>query len=361
MSMGISTEFTFPMGHYTMKYAAFAILFTLAAGNLRADTVAIKGGSMLTGTIVAVDDTTVQIDTSFAGVITVKRDQIIDLSISELRYYTLQSGSTLLGRVRKSGGRTVITTDNGQLDITEDVITGSWGKDEESLQVQALKAKMSGLDRTWKYDIAADLAGKTGNTDRLSTGGTISATLKGPNDKLNFYAGGNRARENDVLSNKEAYGGIDYEQTFAGKNSWYTRARLEYDAIELLDLRTTVAVGWGYYFFNNPEREFRGRLGLQFQHEAFTTGRSESSPGLDAGVFHRIELGKTTLTSEITITPAFEDFGRYQFNHETSWNIPLSEENWSLRLGARNDYNSMPTPSTERLDTSYFAKLALSL
>jgi len=66
------------------------------------------------------------------------------MSISEERFYSLQSGSTLLGRLDQNPDRTTIETSNGKVVISGDTITGSWGKDEESPKVQAMKAELSG-------------------------------------------------------------------------------------------------------------------------------------------------------------------------------------------------------------------------
>ena len=43
---------------------------------------------------------------------------------------------------------------------------------------------------------------------------------------------------------------------------------------------------------------------------------------------------------------------------ENAGEIPLTdEEDWKLRLGVRNQYDSMPVGGAERLDTYYFANI----
>ncbi|MFT5128232.1 MAG: putative salt-induced outer membrane protein YdiY, partial [Rhodothermales bacterium] len=178
-------------------------------------------------------------------------------------------------------------------------------------------------------------------------------------DTLKFFASGKRARDNSVISEKELKGGVDYEQKIRDKWSWYTRLGLEYDVIELLDLRTTAAAGFGYQVFDTPEHSLRLRTGLQYKHESYADGRNESAPGLDLGINHRLKLGPAMLATDVTYTPAFEDFTRYNLLHTTSLDWPLSET-WSLRLGVENDYNSQPVIGTKRLDTSYFMRAVLS-
>ncbi|MFM1547771.1 MAG: YdiY family protein [Lentisphaeria bacterium] len=343
-----------------MKHIKLFLVLALAATSSWADMVRIEDGSVLHGTVVGVDGEVVHIHTSFGGVIKVSAGQVVGLSISKERFYSLQSGSTLLGRLEKTPDRTTIETSNGTVVISGDTISGSWGKDEESPKVLAMKAELSGKLRQWKFDVGVDIAGKTGNSERISTGGSVNAILQGPTDKLHLSGRGNRTKENDVLSTKEAYGSIDYETLIKGNNSWYVRMGMEYDVIELLDLRTTAALGWGYYFHNQSDRHLRGRLGLQYKHESFNDDRTESSPGLDIGLSHKARLGTTALVTDVTATPAFDDFNRYQIKHATNWDIPLPQENWKLQLGIRDDYNSMPVAGVKRLDISYFATLVMA-
>lgn len=67
------------------------------------------------------------------------------------------------------------------------------------------------------------------------------------------------------------------------------------------------------------------------------------------------------LVSAAAYTPALDEFGDYRANHETALEIPLARSDaWKLRLGVETDYTSRPAAGRERLNTAYFAQLALA-
>lgn len=321
------------------------------------DTLTTNDGSVINGTLGAISEARVTITTPFAGDIVVARDQVAGMTSDADRYYKLKSGSTLFGKLSQQGNQRQIVTVDGAMAVNEGAIAASWGPEEDSPELAAVKAAQV-APREWKYELGINIGGKTGNSEKTAFGGRLNATLAGPDDTLKFFASGKRARDNSVLSEKELKGGGDYEQKIRDKWSWYTRLGLEYDAVELLDLRTTAAAGFGYQVFDTPDHSLRLRTGLQYKHESYSDGRSESSPGLDLGLSHRIKLGPTTLANDVTHTPAFEDFNRYQLLHTSSLDWPISEA-WSLRAGVENDYNSMPVAGTKRLDTTYFMHAVL--
>jgi putative salt-induced outer membrane protein YdiY len=273
----------------------------------------------------------------------------------------LASGSILLGKLQPQNGQLMVETVNGALDISNDRIVGLWQEGEASPRERELQAAVAATARNWAYELSAGLTGKTGNTERLATSARLTAALTSPEDKLLFYASGDRAEENQRTTSKELRGGIDYEYVHTSGHSWYVRSELEYDEIEALDLRATAAAGYGYYFLRKPMHELRGRLGLSYLYESYTDGTTESSPGLDAGLLHRWDLGEsTTLHNSVTYTPSFDDFGRFVLDHESSLEFDLAtERDLALRLGVAHQYSSKPVAGKDRLDTTYFARLVL--
>ena len=340
-----------------MRKLPAILLAALFANFAIADTLTTKDGSVINGTLGAISDGSVTITTPFAGDITVARDQVSGMTSDADRYYKLKSGNTLFGKLSQQGNQRQIITPDGAMAVNDGAIAASWGAGEDSPDLAAVKAAQV-APREWKYELGINIDGRTGNSEKTAFGGSLNAVLAGPDDTLQFFASGKRARDNGVLTEKELKGGVDYEQKIRDQWSWYTRLGLEYDAVELLDLRTTAAVGLGYQVFDGPDHALRLRTGLQYKHESYSDGRSESAPGLDAGLNHMIKLGPATLATDVTYTPAFEDFNRFNLLHTTSLDWPLSEA-WSLRTGVEHDYNSQPSPGTERLDTTYFMRAVL--
>ena len=326
-----------------------------------ADTVETTNGSVLVGTITLVADGQVHIDTDFAGPLAVPQDKVAGLGTDAARVVSLASGNVLVGPIVRQAGRATVQTALGELDITEDAIVALWSEGDDSPQVAALKKTAAAAAAKWDYEATVDIAGKTGNTERLGTAGSFTATRVGPDDKLIFSAAGERIEDEGRTTSKELQGGIDYERIFAKRHAWYARVFLEYDEFELLDLRTTAAAGYGYYFLRREDHVLRGRIGALVRHESYADGTDDQTVGIDLGLHHLLRLTEwSKLVTDVTCTPSIEDFEDYRVNHETSLEVPLGMSDlWKLRLGVSNDYNSRTTGGTEHLDSAYFARLVL--
>ena len=327
------------------------------ATSLRADTVELDNGSKITGTIVSITAENVQIETDFAGTLTLERARVTSFSSSSPVFVSLQSGSKLYGTVQATAETTTVETQDGTMNVKPDSLLAVWPMDGKDPLAPAPPAV-----RKWSYAGSFDLVGKTGNTERISLGGGIKATLAGPEDKLVFYGRGARAKDSGVKTVEEIIGGMDFERLFpGGKHSWYTRVELENDTIEQIDLRTMAGLGYGYYFLNQPEHVLRGRVGLIYRHEDYKYQESKSSPGLDFGLHHDIKLRDWgRLVTDATYTPSFEEFQDYRFYHESALELPLGATAWKLRLGVANEYNSKAPEDVEKLDTTYFTRLVLN-
>jgi putative salt-induced outer membrane protein YdiY len=207
--------------------------------------------------------------------------------------------------------------------------------------------------------VGADIGGRTGNSEKFNTGGRIRATLQGPTDRLLIYLRWLYSREDGEKSEDEITGGIDFESDFGDVHSWYARIELENDDIKDLDLRTTAALGYGYYFLKEPSHILRGRTGVMYRHESYANQDSEQTVGLDLGLHHMYKFSDYwKLVNDITYTPSFEDIHDYRIYHESAFEVPLARSDiWKLQLGVRNEYDSQPADDSERLDTYYFSQL----
>ena len=337
------------------------VSFTLSLAELTADTVYLKDGSRLVGRITEMREGQVRLDTDFAGVLQIDRDKVLSFTMASQRKIALESGNILVGTVKRVNEGTHIATSMGDIDISDETVTALWMADEPSPKVRELEREAETYKGTWSYEAAADLSGKSGNTDRFSTSGEFTATLKRLSDRLKFFGAYEKTEEEGQETVDEIEGGIDFERYVTRRHSWYTRVGLEQDDVEGLDLRTEAAFGYGYYWLRSKAHELRTRTGLLLRHESYEGGRNEQSLAFDLGLHHMSELNKRLkVINDITYTPAVDDYGNYRIDHESSLETPLGGSDiWKLRLGVANEYNSQPGPSARKLDTSYFVRLVL--
>lgn len=324
-----------------------------AASTALADTVEIKNGARIVGKITRIDSGAITVDTDFAGTLTIKQTEVASFSTDAPIAVRLASGTRFDGRVSGgSGGALQIAGDDGTISTSVDRIAASWGAG----------AVDPAVDRRWSYEAGVDIAGKTGNSEQLGTAAQLRAVLKTAQDTLQFYSNYNRQVADGVKAADQLKLGVDYQNNFSGKLSWYVRDEGGFDRVKDIDLYNIAAAGLGFDIIREPQRTMTGRFGLSFRYEGYRDAVTPDvkSAGLDVGLNNDLDFGISKLVTRLAYVPAFDDFGNYRVTHESYFQIPLASPAWKLRLGLSNDYNSQPPPGVEKLDTAYFTRLVLN-
>lgn len=328
-------------------------LVLLGAGSLVADTVEIKNGARIVGKITKIDGGSVVVSTDYAGTITIKQAQVVSIATDAPIAVRLASGTRFDGQVTAGpGGSIQIAGSDGTITTTMEKVAASWtaGKVDPA------------VDRHWDYEASVDVSGKTGNKEQLGTAAELRATLKTTQDTLQVYSMYNRQVSDGAKSADQLKLGIDYSNNFAGRYSWYMRDEGGFDRVKDIELYNIAALGLGRDLVKRPDQTLTGRLGLSFRYEGYKNPVTPDvkSAGLDLGINSDMQFGDSRLVTRIAYVPTFEDFANYRFTHESYYQIPLTHPAWKLRIGVSNDYNSMPPPRVEKLDTAYFTRLVLN-
>jgi hypothetical protein len=334
------------------RVAAFLSL-SLSVGSLLADTVEIKNGARIIGKITKIDAGSVVVQTDYADKITIKQSQVVSIATDAPIAIRLASGTRFDGTVTAgAGGGIQIAGSDGTISTTMDKVAASW----------AAGAVDPLVDRHWAYEASVDISGKTGNTEQIGTAAELRATLKTTQDTLQFYSSYNRQVSQGAKSADQLKVGVDYQNNFAGRYSWYMRDEGGFDRVKDVELYNIAAAGVGFDIVKQPKRTLTGRTGLSFRYEGYRNPITPDvkSAGLDLGLNSDLDFGHSKLVTRISYVPTFEDFGNYRFMHESFYQIPLAHPAWKLRLGVSNDYNSQPPRGVEKLDTAYFTRLVLN-
>lgn len=347
--------------NFLRRAAAIGALAGLAIGapRLLADVVETTNGSVLHGKIVASEDGVIKIDTEFAGVVTIKQDQVKTITTDAPINVALKDGTNTKGSLDTAGSTLRVNTPTGVLSTETSAVTAVWRDGDKSPADKALDA----LRRKWTYQVAFDLNGKQGNTKRMFIGTDFQAVLKSSDDRLAFYGRYARGEENDSTTQDEGKGGVDYSNFFTEKMSWYVRTELGFDRTKDLDLRSQTAAGIGYSFQKKKNWSLEGRVGINYRFENYAGALEDfDSAGIDLGLINRYDFSWGRMTNTITATPSFNDFSNYVLLHESALEIPFgTAEFWKLRFGIRNDFTSdPPNPDLKKHDWSYFSQLVLT-
>lgn len=344
-------------GTNASKALGLVVLAAAGVAFVRGDVVETKSGARITGTVQSIDGSAIVIDTDFAGEIRVKQQEVVSVVTEKPLTIRLASGTTLVGVLRSDGANRsvqVVGTD-GVLTTSIDKVAATWAPGGKDPAVAA-------LERSWAYEAAVDVTGKTGNREQLGTAFSFRATLATPQDSLQFYAAYDRQEVDGDKSADQLEVGVDYQNNFSGKYSWYVRDEGGFDRVKEIELYNVAAAGFGYDLIKQSKQTLTTRIGLSFRYEGYESPGTENlkSAGLDFGLNHKYVFDFGTVVNRLSYVPTFEDFANYRATHESFLEMPFSAAQWKLRLGLSNDYNSKPSAGVEKLDTTYFTRLVLS-
>ena len=321
-----------------------------------ADVVETRDGARLVGTITAIDGTAVSLKTDYAGDLTIKQSEVVSVTTDAPRFFRLAGGTVMQGTLRPGqSGQLQLAGPDGTVATEVSQLAASWAPTEEDPAVTALR-------RRWKYEAGVDISGKSGNSTQVGTALSGRAILKTAQDALEFYTAYNRQKSDGVKSADQFKLGVDYQNNFAGRTSWYMRDEGGFDRIKGIELYNVAAAGLGYDFIKKENQTLTGRAGLSYRYEGYDDPSAEdvSSAGLDFGLKHDLTRDNWSVSNSLSFTPAFDDFGNYRVIHDSGFEMPIAASKWKFRVGLGNDYTSQPPPGREKLDTTYYTRLILN-
>ena len=329
----------------------------LLAGYAAADTLELKGGDHLSGTIESITTAKVVLATAYAGKITINRSVVLRIVTDHPVNVAMVNGDHVAGKLDTApDGVLTIDTAYGRLQVTNTLaLATTWlaGAPDPTLPPGYV----------WKYSLAFDLAGKSGNSRSILFGGVADAIMSGPDTDLKFYAKGAYGKSDDNVSDNRVLGGFDFERRYSGHQSWYVRDELQRDDVQGIRFRNTLAGGYGYYFFRQEDRDLRLRAGVGHTYTSYTDPlqTDESSMSLDSGLHYREQVSEGIIwLTDIVFQPAMDNFANYFATHESKLAVPLKVPNLSQEFGMSNQYESQPGADKKKLDTTYFTRTRLS-
>jgi len=336
-----------------MKSLQIATLsLAISVSSVLADSIQLKDGSSIQGTIIAIQDNTVIILTSFAGEIKVMQDQVVSLSSQEALSIKLDDGQKVTGPIASSqAGSVKVDTGKGITTTSIDNINSVWAAGAEDPELAALRPQ-------WKTSLGFDLNGKTGNSEQFFLATRLDSERATPDSLLKLYAAVYQTKNEGIKTEERLLGGIRFDHYFSKTLGWYLREEIEQDRIKNLDFRATTSLGIIYRLKNETNHKLSLRGGPGYQYESYTTNRNESSLIGDLGLnWYYDYKGLFQITSDLSTIPNFSNMEDFQIYHDTGINLPFKEQSWGLRIGVSNVYDNEPEAGKRELDTTYYTRL----
>lgn len=241
-----------------------AAIMTFWAGGLQADVVMLDDGSRLVGTIDQLTATEAQMSNTFAGNLNVPRGRIVGIETEAPVTVQLDDGAYLTARLTESeqGTLTLQVAETGTRAVDLGGVRGVYRDDPQTLQQQRLAVRVSG-------DTNVGISLTSGNTDTENfrvDGRVITRTLK------NRYTltGEFNQEESEGVKIKENWNSlVKYDHFVSERWFWFNSASFESDQFKDLDLRSAIAAGMGYQFFETDDRILSVEFGPSYIDENF--------------------------------------------------------------------------------------------
>ena len=338
-----------------MQQKIIAIIFALTALSTMADEVILKNGSIIKGKVIKVYLEKLIVETDFSPNIELDFDKVVSFTTDEEHSIKLSDGQILNGKISYQEKQISVQGEITQTNVESKHLAMLWDKGERAPDYVAP------FEEKWSTTGALDFNKSEGNTDESNLAVHLNVTKEGENDTLQFYGKYKRSETDGEKTDDERIVGTDYEYRYSEHNSWYVRSEFEEDEFEDLELRSTIAAGFGHYFYKEEKITLRNRLGLFYRNESYENSDDEETVGLDIGLhFKYLFVDFGNWYTDISFTPSIEDFADYRLDHESGLSLPVgSGDRWSIKLGVSHEYNSEPADDTEDLDTTYFSRLEL--
>ena len=342
-----------------MNKKRLVLCFATAAGALFADEIRLQDGGMFNGEILSISESSIEIQTDFAGTLQVDRTRISGFSADSPLFVRLANGEVRSGTISspQSGALEIAAAENTVRTPLASVRQGWLTPQEDPKRVEALAAEEE-KGRQWKYRAVANFSGKSGNSDEKRIGVGLVAKLVGEKDELRLDGAYDSRESNGTTSSDRRKLGARYTSYFNDPWGWYVRQEFEDDKFKNIQLRSMSAVGFSYRQKDKKKEKLALNFGVNYRHETYVDQTPESSNiGLDLGLNHFFGVERRfELHNQLTLVPSVEDLTNYLVSQDSYLDMPINDSRrWKLRLGLENDYNSQPTGGRAALDSRYYS------
>jgi putative salt-induced outer membrane protein len=333
----------FPASSPLQAILAAAALVLLPAAAV-ADTVVLKNGDHLTGSVTQLAGGKLVVHTDYAGDITIAFDKVSSVKVDKPVVASLE---TKKGKKVETRKIEVTTIDSADKDYTV-TTTASATETIPAAELTAVRtvtgqqAFEASLHPGWLHDWTSvanlSFALARGNSDTTTLGVGITAVRPTPTDKTSLYYNDIYTHDGiaDATTADHNAAGARYDHNLNPKLFAFGTGDFATDALQDLNLRTVVGGGFGWHAVAQPKQQFDILGGLVWTHESYsavppvapsttpTPAEINSFAALDFGEQYTRKLGATSsFTEQGYIFPDLNDTSQYRatFNSTISTKI----------------------------------------
>jgi len=328
------------------RVLALFFAFLSAVSAAMADSVTLRNGDHLSGTIVTSDGKDLTLKTDYAGEIKINWSAVKEVSSDKALYVTTADNKTVNGTLSSDGTNLLVhTASSGEVQVPLAKITIVRSSD---LQAAYEKSLHPSLIEGWKGGVNVGVAIARGNSDTTSISSGFTADRKTLNDELTIYESSIYTSNGGVNSGTTAnsiLGGIKYDRNFTKRLFGFVSGDFTHDELQGLNLRSIYSGGLGWHWINNPNTTLDILGGINYTRETYSSSTTATTtglnvnrnlPGITAGEVLMHKFGKfTVVTQDFYFYPDLSDINQYRFsvdfasvtkiNKWLAWQFTLSD------------------------------------
>lgn len=346
---------------------SLTLLMTVALGatTIFADTVVLKNGDRLTGTITTVNGQQVTLKTDAAGDINIKWSAIQQLTSDSLLYVQTPEKQTVSGTVTfESTDLVVHTAASGDVRIPLEQLTiVRTAQDQQAYE----KSLHPSLADNWTIGANVGFALARGNSDTTNLNTGLTANRKTLSDEIKLAVSSIYARSGTSTSGSpggvtasEILGAAAYNRDLTKRLFVFASGDFTHDALQDLVLRSIYSAGLGWHTIKRPNTTLDALLGLNYTRESYSSSATaitptlninRNLPGITAGeAFMHKFSSNTAVTEAFNFYPDLSDVAQYRFALDSA--VVTKIKKWlGWRASLRDRYvTNPPIPGTKSND-----------
>ena len=343
-----------------------AIILVLTSSSLLADTVVLKNGDRLTGTAVKLDGGKLTFKTPYADPIAIAWDQVTGLTTTQPLVLPTPKGNLEVTGVERSSSGIIVTTTAGPSTLDAATVTILRSPADQKTFEASLHPNWG---HAWAGAANVRLALARGNSETATFGAGVTAARTTRTDKTSLYFDtlySENSNSTPSTSANTTGGGIRYDHNLKPRIFVFGTGDFLADALQDLELRSTVGGGFGWHAAKSPKQTFDVLGGLVWTHENYSSttavaATTNSFAALDLGEQYTRKLGANSLfTEQAYIYPDLSTLSQYQFTLNSTFSTKLVKMfTWNTTVS--DNYTSFPPTGTLSNDFILTTGLGIAL
>jgi putative salt-induced outer membrane protein len=333
-----------------MKIAFLTVIFASLAfgGAALGDTLTLRNGDHLTGTIVSSDGKVVTFKTDYAGEIKVQWSAVKESTTEKPLYVVKKDKTTVNGTVTTEDSNIDVHTANaGTVAVLLSDVTIIRSPEQQQAYEKSLHPSLA---EDWKGAANFGFAMARGNSDTSNLNIGFNADRKTTSDEIKMYASSIYSTTGVIaggtVTANEILGGVRYDKDINPRLFAFVSGDFLHNALQSLNLQQIYGAGLGWHAINQPTTTLDLLAGINYTRESYSgatvaggasTNVNRNFPALTLGEDFTKKLGKANSFNEhFYFYPDLSDTSQYRFSLDAGWATQIQRWiGWQLTVSDR--------------------------